>query len=73
MTSPPQSTGDAAHELTSSLSALLLGLQRLRTFAGGPDKERALALIERMEGALRGMSALVDSLRGPPGPAADRS
>jgi hypothetical protein len=73
MTSPPQRSGDAAHELTSSLSALLLGLQRLRTLTGGPDRDRALALIERMEGAVRGMAALLASLQDPPAPPADRT
>ncbi|HEX9306555.1 MAG TPA: hypothetical protein VF894_03620 [Anaeromyxobacter sp.] len=72
MTSSPQGSGDAAHELTSSLSALLLGLQRLRALSGGPEKERALALIERMEGAVRGMNILLESLRSPPAPPADR-
>ena len=53
-----------AHE---PLSALLLGLQRLRTLTGEADRERALALIDRMEGAVRGMAALLESLRAPPG------
>ncbi len=66
MTSPEPRTGDVAHEITSSLSALLLGLQRLRKLTGGPDRERALSLIERMETAVRGMTALLESLRGPP-------
>jgi hypothetical protein len=44
---------------------LLLGLQRLRPLQGGPEKERALALLERMETAVRGISALLESLRGP--------
>jgi hypothetical protein len=62
---PPSRSSDLAHELTSSLSALLLGLQRLRTLQGGPEKERALALLDRMETAVRGISALLESLRGP--------
>jgi hypothetical protein len=67
--SPPASrSGDLAHELTSSLSALLLGLQRLRPLQGGPEKERALALLDRMETAVRGISALLESLRGPADP-----
>jgi signal transduction histidine kinase len=65
---PPRPT-DLAHELTSSLSALLLGLQRLRPLQGGPDKERALVLLDRMETAVRGISALLESLREPPPPA----
>ena len=69
MSAPPTRAGDVAHELTSSLSALLLGLQRLRTMTGGPDRERALALLERMETAVRGMAALLESLQdGPPPP-----
>ena len=67
----PPRTGDLAHELTSSLSALLLGLQRLRALQGGPEKERALALLARMETAVRGMAALLESLPPPPGPGAD--
>ncbi len=67
--SPPRSS-DLAHELTSSLSALLLGLQRLRALQGGAEKERALALLERMETAVRGMAALLETLRVPPGPPA---
>ena len=66
--SPPRSS-EFAHELTSSLSALLLGLQRLRALQGGVEKERALALLERMETAVRGMAALLETLR-PPGPPA---
>lgn len=64
-TPPPR---DLAEELTSSLSALLLALQRLRTLQGGPEKERALALLDRMETAVRGMSALLESLQTSPGP-----
>jgi signal transduction histidine kinase len=67
-TPPPR---DLAHELTSSLSALLLALQRLRTLQGGPEKDRALALLDRMETAVRGMSALLESLRAPPGSGTD--
>jgi hypothetical protein len=66
---PPRS--DLAHELTSSLAALLLGLQRLRPLQGGPEKDRALALLDRMEMAVRGISALLESLRGPPDPGKD--
>jgi signal transduction histidine kinase len=73
MTSPPHGKPDAAHELTSSLSALLLGLQRLRALTGDAEKDRALALIDRMEGAVRGMAALLESLRRPPGPPGDGS
>jgi hypothetical protein len=62
---PPSRSGDLAQELTSSLSALLLGLQRLRPLQGGPETERALALLDRMETAVRGISALLESLRGP--------
>jgi hypothetical protein len=64
-TPPPR---DLAHELTSSLSALLLALQRLRPMQGGPEKERALALLDRMETAVRGISALLASLSGPADP-----
>lgn len=66
--SPPPRGGDLVHELTSSLAALLLGLQRLRSMQGGPDRERALALLDRMETAVRGIAALLESLRGPPAP-----
>jgi signal transduction histidine kinase len=68
---PPARSGDLAHELTSSLSALLLGLQRLRAMQGGPDKQRALALLDRMETAVRGISALLESLRAPAAPGDD--
>jgi hypothetical protein len=64
----PTRTDDLALELTSSLAALLLGLQRLRSMQGGPDKDRALALLDRMETAVRGISALLESLRGPAAP-----
>ncbi len=67
-TPPPARSGDLAHELTSSLSALLLAVQRLRAYQGGPEKDRALALLERMETAIRGMAALLETLRPPPGP-----
>jgi hypothetical protein len=64
---PPRGD-DLVHELTSSLAALLLGLQRLRSMQGGPEKDRALALLDRMETAVRGISALLESVRGPPSP-----
>ncbi len=60
---PASRPSDLAHELASSLTALLLGFQRLRKLSGGPDRERALALIERMETTARVMSGLVDALR----------
>jgi hypothetical protein len=66
-TTPPGPERDLVHELTSSLSALLLGLQRLRGLTGGPEREKALALIDRMETAVRGISALLESLRAPAG------
>ncbi len=66
MSSPPPRSGDLADELTSSLSALLLAIQRLRGLQGGPEKERALALLDRMESAVRGMTALLETLRSPP-------
>jgi hypothetical protein len=66
MATPPAGR-DLAHELTSSLSALLLALQRLRALQGGPEKERALALLDRMETAVRGMAVLLESLRSPDG------
>ncbi len=68
MATPPERAGDVAHELTSSLSVLLLGLQRLRALQSGPERERALVLIERMETAVRGMATLIESLRNPPAP-----
>ncbi len=55
---------ELAHELASSLTALLLGFQRLRKLTGGPDRQRALALIERMEATARVMAGLVEALRG---------
>jgi hypothetical protein len=67
-THPAPRSGDLAHELTSSLSALLLAVQRLKTLQGGPERERALALLERMETAVRGMAALLENL--PPSPGA---
>ncbi len=71
MPSPASRSGDLAHELTSSLTALQLALQRLRSLQGGPEKERALALLDRMETAVAGMAALLETLRAPSGPAAD--
>ncbi len=71
MTSSPHHPGDLAHELASSLSALLAALQRLRALQGGVEKERALALLERMETAVRGMASLLETLRVPPGPSVD--
>jgi hypothetical protein len=65
MTSPPGLDRDPVHELTSSLSALLLGLGRLRQLTGGPERDKALALIDRMETAVRGITALLESLRAP--------
>ncbi len=61
---------DLAHELATSLSALLLGFERLRKLSSGPDCERALALIDRMETTARGMASLVDALAraAPPAP-----
>ncbi len=53
---------DLAHELATSLSALLLGFERLRKLSSAPDRERALALIDRMETTARGMASLVDAL-----------
>ncbi len=63
MPAAPPSAYDLAHELATSLTALLLGFQRLRALTGGPERERALALIERMETTARGMSGLLDALR----------
>ncbi len=67
MTTGPAPRSDLEHELTSSLSALLLAVQRLKALQGGPERDRALALLDRMETAVRGMAALLENLRPPPG------
>lgn len=59
---PAAPRSDLAHELATSLTALLLGFQRLRKLSGGPDRDRALALIERMETTARVMAGLVDAI-----------
>jgi hypothetical protein len=69
MTDPASRSGDVVHQLTSSLSALLIGLQRLRTLATAGDRERTLALVDRLEHQVRGMAAVLPSLRAPASPA----
>ena len=63
MTDPAPRSGDVVHQLTSSLSALLLGLQRLRTLTAEADRERALALLDRLEHTVRGMAATLQASR----------
>lgn len=72
MTDPAPRSGDVAHQLTSSLSALLIGLQRLRKLVTDGDRERTVALVDRMEAQVRGMTALLQSLRAPGAPAPPR-
>jgi hypothetical protein len=61
MTGPAPRSGDVAHQLTSSLSALLLGLQRLRTLTADADRDRALALLDRLERTVRDLAAALGS------------
>jgi signal transduction histidine kinase len=53
----------AAHELKNAISAVLLGVHGLRRLAGGPDRERALAALDRIESAAARMEGLLEELR----------
>lgn len=78
MTDHAPGSGDVVHRLTSSVSALLLGLQRLRKLAQEGDRERVLALVDRLEGTVQGMVEVLEAARPPappppPDPDPDRS
>ncbi len=62
MTVPAPRPSDLAHELKNTITALLVGIGRLRQLAGGPERDRALALLDRMEAAARGMGALAEAI-----------